>query len=129
MKKILLLSFLTPAFFAAFSQAPIAYSSADYSGMRVGLTASYPGLDGYRCEENWSHHIESIRVPDGWKVELFEGTNYTGTSTELTSDVTNVSYIGWSDRIASIKVSRGGTLKDGICPCLKKAPMISPRSR
>ena len=130
MRNTLILSFLMLTFSSAFSQVPTAYLTADYSGGVVMLNTSYPGLDGYRCEANWTRHINAVRVPDGWTVELFEGPNYTGPSTVLTSDVADLKYQGWSDRAVSIKVSRNSTvLKDGICPCLKKAPLLGGRGR
>lgn len=129
MKKILMTAFLMISLMTAFAQVPLAYSNADYSGAIVGLNASYPSLDGYRCQTNWNQHIESLRIPDGWKVEIYEGPNYTGGSTTLTSDVSNMSGIGWSNRIASVKVSRSAaTLSDGVCPCLRKAPLIGGRN-
>ena len=129
MKKVLMVTFLMTAFLGAFSQVPAAYLTADYSGGVVALTASYPSLDGYRCQNNWTQHIASVRVPEGWTVELFEGPNYTGPSTVLTSDVSNLNSIGWNDRATSVRVSRGAALADGICPCLRKAPLIEPRRR
>jgi hypothetical protein len=127
MKKILMMVFLMVAYSAAFCQVPVAYSNADYTGAAVGLNASYPSLDGYRCQANWNQHIAAIKIPDGWKVEIFEGPNYTGGSMTLTSDVSNMSSIGWSDRISSIRVSRSNILVDGVCPCLKKAPIMGNR--
>ena len=128
MKRFLLMLLILPACFTAFSQVPAAYLGADYTAGVVALTASYPSLDGYRCEGNWSHHIAAVKVPDGWTVELFEGPNYTGASTVLTSDVNDLKNLGWSERAVSVKVSRSSSvLKDGICPCLKKAPMMGGR--
>jgi hypothetical protein len=127
MKKFLLIALLIPSFYTGFSQVPTAYLGADYTTGLVALTASYPSLDGYRCVANWSHHIAAVRVPDGWTVELFEGPNYTGASTVLTSDVPNLTSLGWGERAVSIKVTRTSLLADGICPCQKKAPIMGGR--
>jgi hypothetical protein len=129
MKKILIMALIMAGFCTAFSQVPTAYLTPDYSGGIVALTASYPSLDGYRCQANWTQHIASVRVPDGWTVELFEGPNYTGASTQLTSDVPNLNNLGWANRATSVKVTHGSILGDGICPCQRKAPMVSPRGR
>jgi hypothetical protein len=123
MKKALLLAWVLFASYTAFCQSPAVYLNSDYSGDSMSLAASYPNLAGSHCQVTWHRRILSVRIPEGWQVELFAGADFSGATISLTADVPDLSTLEWEGKTASIRVSHTTAIKNGICPCLKAKPI------
>src|ERR1043165_714774 len=53
----------------------------------------------------WNDRISSIRVPAGYKVELFADRNLRGTTVTLTADNANLVGLGLNDAVSSMRVT------------------------
>ncbi|MEV4096231.1 hypothetical protein [Streptosporangium saharense] len=59
------------------------YSEADYQGKSAELGVGWHKLDSNQALNN---AITSVRVPEGWTVELFDGEYQSGAKVKLTAD-------------------------------------------
>ena len=53
----------------------------------------------------WNDRISSVRVPAGFKVQLFADINYGGRSVTLTADNANLVGAGFNDAASSMKIT------------------------
>jgi hypothetical protein len=49
----------------------------------------------------WNHQASSLTVEGS--ITLYDGIGYTGDNINLTYDVSNLTAIGWNDRVSSLK--------------------------
>jgi hypothetical protein len=104
------------------------FPDTNYGGAAAHVTGDLPDLRAYRgaCVEtfdtgddpyfsvgsrSWSNCISSVRVARGWKAILYADPNFTGSSTEVTSDLPDLREVpgpcrgGFSDCVSSLRVS------------------------
>jgi hypothetical protein len=76
------------------------FEHANFGGASVcrNFTTSWVG-------ETWNDRISSVRVPAGYKVELFAELNFRGASVTLTADNANLTGAGLNDAVSSIRVT------------------------
>jgi len=77
------------------------YENANYAGAGLcrSTTTSWIG-------PTWNDRVSSIRVPAGYKVELFADINFGGRSVTLTADNANLTGVGMNDAMSSMKVTK-----------------------
>jgi len=76
------------------------FENANFSGASLcrSTTTSWIGA-------TWNDRISSIRVPAGYKVELFADQNFRGASVTLTADNANLTGAGLNDAVSSMRVT------------------------
>jgi len=82
---------------------PIIFAQPNFQGAAEAVERDFPGR---RDWEGSPHRIRSIRVPEGWKLTLYEQSNFRGTETVITSDISWEPGAYWNGRARSIRVSR-----------------------
>jgi hypothetical protein len=77
------------------------YENANYAGAGLcrSTTTSWIG-------PTWNDRISSIRVPAGFKVELFADINFGGRSVTLTADNANLTAVSMNDAVSSMRVTK-----------------------
>ncbi|WP_377161130.1 peptidase inhibitor family I36 protein [Roseateles sp. UC29_93] len=77
------------------------YENANYAGAGLcrSTTTSWIG-------PTWNDRISSIRVPAGFKVELFADINFGGRSVTLTADNANLTAVSLNDAVSSMRVTK-----------------------
>lgn len=99
----------------------ILFDGADFSGsykengphFRTGVDYERAIAEGdYTKDDMWSYYgladntISSIKVPRGWKVTLYDGESFDGTSAVYTSDAPNLGKL--DDAVSSLIIERPG---------------------
>ena len=76
------------------------YEHANYAGASLcrSSTTSWIG-------PTWNDRISSIRVPAGYKVELFADQNFRGAAVTLTADNANLVGVALNDAVSSMRVT------------------------
>lgn len=87
------------------------FGDTDFKGTYLPLAdnVSKLGNEEYKAQgwsKNWNDILSSIKVKDGYEVNIFEHSNYIGDSLIVTKDYPNLKSIGWNDRASSIKVKK-----------------------
>ncbi len=80
------------------------YEHADYLGTQLCADADNNWVGG-----SWNDKASSVKVRAGYKVELFENSNYGGRSITLTSNSTNLVPLNFNDAASSFRVSQTTT--------------------
>ncbi|ANH68640.1 peptidase inhibitor family I36 protein [Mitsuaria sp. 7] len=77
------------------------YEHANYAGAGLcrSTTTSWIG-------PTWNDRVSSIRVPAGFKVELFADINFGGRSVTLTADNANLTSVSMNDAVSSMRVTK-----------------------
>lgn len=71
----------------------------DGDGFCVGVgEANVPG--------GWNDEVSSVRVPAGFRVELYEHVFFGGRRLVLTADTPDLAPLGFNDQMSSFKVTR-----------------------
>ena len=111
MKKLLLSTIMLVCVSTmANAQAITVYWDANYSGATKQFSESVSWIGN-----EWNDKISSIKVPRGWKIEVFQDANYGGASKIIESDWTVTNYdLSWNDKISSIKILRKEEVNNGI---------------
>jgi hypothetical protein len=86
---------------------PVIYAQRGYSGPAMAVERDQPEL---RDWDGSPHSIRSIRVPEGWRLIIYEQPEYRGRSETLTSNWSPSSSDWWSGRVRSIRVYRDNPL-------------------
>lgn len=76
------------------------YEHVNYAGASTCLSASSAWIGNA-----WNDRISSVRVPAGFKVQLFADINYGGRSVTLTADNANLVGAGFNDAASSMKIT------------------------
>jgi hypothetical protein len=102
MKKFFLIAFfsITCLINNILAQTPVVYENTHFSGKSQSLKAG-----DYRSADLagvGNDAISSVRVPDGFKLIVFENDNFEGDFFEITTSIPSLDF--WSDRISSIRV-------------------------
>lgn len=68
----------------------------------------------------WNDKVSSVRMPTGWKVELFDLFSFTGKSVLLTQSSDCLVGINFNDMTSSFRVSQGRSMSvdPRACVCL-----------
>jgi len=97
------------------------FDGADYTGsykengphFRTGINYERAVAEGdYTKDDLWSYYgiadntISSIKIPDGWKVTLYDGENFNGASAVYTSDAPDLGKL--DNVVSSIKIDYKG---------------------
>lgn len=88
---------------------PIFYEDKNYKGYFLKLPYNLPNnsICGFYSELSiykFNDRISSIKIPNGWKVIIYENSHFEGKNVEITSSIADLSTIGWNDRVSSIRV-------------------------
>lgn len=82
------------------AQTPVVYENTHFSGKSQSLKAGdYRSAD---LSGVGNDAISSVRVPEGFKLIVFENDNFEGDFFEITTSIPSLDF--WSDRISSIRV-------------------------
>lgn len=92
---------------------PVIYAQANYRGPAMAVERDWSGS---RDWDGSPHRIRSIRVPDGWKLTLYEQPNFRGTQTVIRSNISWTPTAYWNGRTRSIRVSRDDESDDTPSP-------------
>jgi len=90
------------------------YENKNYKGTGRWFTEGDYTLDGIKALGLKSDQISSIRVSQGYKVEIFEHNNYGGSAKIITKDNSRLSEIGFNDKISSVKVRKRAGFDIGL---------------
>ncbi len=82
-----------------FSQGITLFWDANFSGESIVITSDWDATSNMY----WNDQISSIRIPPGYKIQVFEHTNFGGASKTLSGDWT-VTGNSFNDFISSIKI-------------------------
>lgn len=80
------------------------YEHINYQGQSYCTSASTAWIGA-----QWNDRISSVRVPAGYKVELFQHANYGGRVLALTGDTANLVGLGFNDLASSLKITPPAT--------------------
>ncbi|OWQ49321.1 hypothetical protein CDL60_00810 [Roseateles noduli] len=80
------------------------YEHVNFTGASMCLTG-----DTAWVGPGWNDRISSVRVPAGWKAELFADIRYVGKSLTLTQDNANLVPSGMNDIISSMRITKPAT--------------------
>lgn len=80
----------------------------DYGGYRVGLTPGQYTLGQLMSKGVVNDDISSLRVQNGYRVELFQHDNFTGNMLVRTADDNCLANEGFNDDVSSVRVSAVG---------------------
>jgi hypothetical protein len=86
--------------------AVTAYSDCDFGGFSGGLKVGDYNKNELTLIGILDNDIASLKVPEGFKVILYEGDDFEGESIELTTD--NRCLDAWNDRTSSLQVKTNG---------------------
>ena len=93
---------------------PVIYAQPNYQGPAMAVERDWTG------SRDWNgspHQIRSIRVPNGWRLTLYEKPNFGGAETRITSNISWGTGDHWNGRVRSIRVQRAQ-----IEPPIKPSP-------
>lgn len=76
------------------------YEHVNYAGASTCLSASSSWVGNA-----WNDRISSVRVPAGFKVQLYADINYGGRSLTLTADNANLVGAGFNDAASSLRIT------------------------
>lgn len=95
------------------SQGIAIFKDRDFRGDHKFITRDWTQVDG--C---LAYGIESIRIPTGWEVWIYEGDNFTGRHKKLTEDWDGEAYDDWRWRndIRSIRIIRSNISWNALSP-------------
>ena len=89
------------------SEYPILYEHDTYNGQCLELARNIGGFKNL----DFNDKASSVCVPDGWKVTLYEHTNYSGNSLTIIGPYKNSDLkrnkpdgMNWGDKISSARV-------------------------
>jgi hypothetical protein len=80
----------------------VVYRDSWYRGEH---TSFYSGYHDLRYG-NFQGNISSLAIEPGFRVTVYDDFNFRGRSATFTSSVSNLSSLGWNDRIRSMLVTR-----------------------
>jgi len=90
------------------------YQDVNYGGYSAGFDVGDYTLAQLQAKGVLDNDITSFKIPEGYKITVYDGDNFTGTSADFTG---NVGWIGtdWNDKTTSLKVrTNGATNMAGI---------------
>lgn len=82
------------------------FPSNGYQGYPAELPQGDYNAQALRTRGLASGAIQSLRVPRGWRITVYEGDNYTGVTKTLTSDSPSLSEAGFNRPVGSVRVRR-----------------------
>ncbi|UXH79142.1 peptidase inhibitor family I36 protein [Roseateles amylovorans] len=82
------------------------FEHVNYVGASTCLTASSSWIGS-----SWNDRISSLKVPAGYKVELFSDINYGGRVLTLTADNANLVPSNFNDVVSSVRITATSTVK------------------
>ncbi len=80
------------------------FEHINYAGASYCVGAGASGVRG-----SWNDRVSSVRVPAGWRVELFEHGKFGGRKLVLTSDSPSLVLLSFNDVVSSYTVTSAGT--------------------
>ncbi len=96
-----------------------AYKDCNYAGFSGGLAVGDYTLAQMNALGILNDDISSLRVAQGFKAILYADNNFSGASTEITSDNSCLVAAGWNDRVSSIRIRTNGLTNIGGTYCLQ----------
>ena len=84
------------------------YADCNMSGFSAGLTTGNYTLSQLKTLGVYDNDISSLKVPEGYKVILFNNDNFTGTSKEITQNTSCLVDQNFNDLTTSIQVKTNG---------------------
>lgn len=79
------------------------YQHGNYGGRNQSLGAGkYASRDFGLAQD-----LTSLRIAQGFYVRLYEQDNFQGNSVDVSNDVSDLSDIGWNDKVMSLEIIRG----------------------
>lgn len=88
-----------------FAQGIDIYNDANYAGWQASFDVGSYTLSDITAAGGYDNQLSSVKVPSGYKVTLYDGDNFTGTSLTLTA---NTNYVGsdFNDKTTSLIVEK-----------------------
>ena len=83
-----------------------AYKDCNYTGFSAGLDVGEYTLAQLKAKGVLDNDVSSLKITQGYKAVLYDGDNFTGASTEITSDMGCSA--DWNDRATSIRIRTNG---------------------
>ncbi|MDF2455176.1 MAG: type sorting protein [Cytophagaceae bacterium] len=80
-----------------------AYQDINYGGYTGGLDLGNYTLAQLQARGIQDNDITSFKITPGFKVTVYDGDNFTGTSKEYTADINWLA--DWNDKISSVKIT------------------------
>jgi len=106
---LLLFFFLTTTASGQYGPAIKLFQDERYRGNYITVDYSWSALD---ANDPWNDAIESIQIPEGWEVWVYEHSYFRGDRMELTRDWDGRSDRKWKDCISSVKVVKRNPYSD-----------------
>jgi hypothetical protein len=86
-----------------------AFQDSNFNGYGVHLPVGSYNLAKLRAYGAVDNDLTSLKVAAGYKVVLYDGDNFTGTSLTVTSDVALLDVATWNDKVTSLVISATST--------------------
>ena len=86
----------------------ILYSDCGYAGKAIGLNAGSYKLSDLLDKGFADNALSSIKLEDGYVIELFDGDNFQGASVKISGDIACLDLETFDDRATSVIVRRAG---------------------
>jgi hypothetical protein len=84
------------------------YKDCNYYGFANGLAVGNYNLSQLNAAGILDNDLSSLQVAEGFKVVLFDGDNFTGSSITITDDNSCLVGNGWNDKVTSLQVKTNG---------------------
>lgn len=91
----------------------VAYKDCNNSGTSTRLVVGEYNLEKLKSKGIADNDISSLKIAEGFKVILFDGDNFTGSSVELTASNACLDGLAWNDKATSLKVVPNGVTNLG----------------
>lgn len=89
------------------------FGDCDYAGTATRVDAGEYNLAKLQALGIADNTISSLKIAEGYKVILFDGDNFTGSSVELTASATCLDANSWNNKVTSLKVVANGVTNLG----------------
>ncbi|HYP16214.1 MAG TPA: glycosyl hydrolase, partial [Opitutus sp.] len=86
--------------------AVTAYANTGYAGTSLGLPPGDYKRQHLVTRGATGGVIRSLKIPSGYRVTVYSGDNFTGTSKVLSANTTNLSTAGFSGPVGSMRIRR-----------------------
>lgn len=93
--------------------AVVVYKDCDYTNTPTRVDAGEYTLSQLKLLGVIDNDISSIKIAEGYKVILFDGDNFTGSSVELTASFACLDANSWNNKVTSMIVAANGVTNLG----------------
>lgn len=92
------------------------YKHCNYDGTAISLAAGSYTQEQLNVKGILNNDLSSLKILSGYKVELFDNSNFTGDTIALTANSDCLVSSNWNDKASSIRISTSGCTPSATTP-------------